>query len=181
MLERILYITVRLVLFSVFFIYMTVITLSYFDFFEPYLYPLRFIRGEASRATDRIILGPYPRYEELERLRNSFGVEIVVSLLNVKFPQEKALYEREKINSEKLGLEVVNYPMGYLYLESESNEELIKRCVAFLRQHRDRTVYIHCYLGRHRTGLVRKRLVEAGLIDTGQKDLTVERVFVIFG
>jgi protein-tyrosine phosphatase len=176
MLERVLYITVRLVLLSIFFIYMTVIALSYFDFFEPYLYPLRFIRGEAPRASEHIILGPYPRYEELERLKKSFGVKIVVSLLNVKLPQEKALYEREKINSEKLGLEVVNYPMGYLYLESESNEELIKRCVAFLRQNRDRTVYIHCYLGRHRTGFVRKRLAEAGLIDTKRKNLTVKRV-----
>jgi len=179
MLERILYIMVRLILLFVFFVYMTVVILSYFDYFEPYLYPLRFVRGEASRATEHIILGPYPRYEELERLRDSFGVKIVVSLLNVKLPQEKALYEREKINSEKLGMEVVNCPMGYLYLETESNEESIKRCVAFLRKNRDRTAYIHCYLGRHRTGFMRKRLAEAGLIDTGQENLTVKRVFVI--
>jgi hypothetical protein len=160
--SRILYLLPRLLLISVFLIYVTFAFLSYFDYFEPYLYPLSFIRGKAYLASDMIIIGPYPHYEELKKLREDFGVTKVISLLNLNLPQEKALYEREKRDAERLAIETVSFPMEYLPLRSESNRQTLGKLIQSIRTHADARIYIHCYLGKHRTGFVAEGLRDAG-------------------
>lgn len=160
--SRILYLLPRLLFISVFLLYVTFAFLSYFDYFEPYLYPLSFIRGKAYNATDTIIIGPYPHYEELKKLKEDFRVSKVVSLLNLNLPQERALYEREKRDAERLAIEVVSFPMEYLPLRSEANRQMLGKLIEFLRAHAGVRVYIHCYLGKHRTGFVAEGLGGAG-------------------
>jgi protein-tyrosine phosphatase len=161
--KRITYVLPRILLVSIFFLYVVFAFLSYFDYFEPYLYPLVLIRGEAHPLSRSIIVGPYPHYEEMKKLKEKFGVEMIVSLLNVKLPQEKALYERERRDSERLGLKTFNFPMEYLPVDSDSNKERLTELIAFLRSHSTQKVYIHCYLGKHRIGFVRTGLIQNGI------------------
>ncbi len=166
--KRITYVLPRIVLLSIFFLYVVFAFLSYFDYFEPYLYPLALIRGKAYPISRSIIIGPYPHYDEMKKLKENFGVETIVSLLNVKLPQENALYKREQRDAEKLGLKTYNFPMEYLPLQSESNKEKLTELTAFLRSHSTQKVYVHCYLGKHRVGFVRKGLIDNGIVNTEQ-------------
>lgn len=145
----------RIILFGAILVYIGFAFLTYFDFFEPFLYPLKFIRGKPLFITPNIIVGPYPNYEELNRLKKKYGMELVISLLNPNLPQEKALYEKEIKNCEKLGLEIVNYPLHYIPLNSDHNKKVIKELMKFLKLNSGRKVYIHCYFGRHRLKLIK--------------------------
>ena len=90
------HLVLRLVLFSVVGVYAVFALLSYFDYFERYLYPLHFIQGETQRLDDKIIIGPYPHFDELKKLQKAAGIEVVISLLNTDLPQERALFNREQ-------------------------------------------------------------------------------------
>lgn len=162
--SKIVYLLPRVILVSIFLFYVIFAFLTYFDYFEPYLYPLHFIRGKAVRVTEHIMLGPYPHYEELKRCKEKYNIVYVVSLLNQNLPAEKALYEREKRNAEKLGLKVFSFPMEYLPLESESNKKTLKSLIKFIRENNGRNIYIHCYLGTHRVKLVKRELIKEDII-----------------
>lgn len=154
----------RLLFFGVVGLYGVFAILTYWDFFEPYFFPLRFLRGQAEQVSTRITLGPYPNFDELRRLKETYGIQMVISLLNLSLPQEKALFEKEKRNCELLGLEVTSMPMEYLSVESESNKKAVDRLIALVREKGNTKVYIHCYLGRHRVRFVKKGLHDAGLV-----------------
>ncbi len=171
---KVTYLLPRLILLLIPALYVLFALLTYFDYFEAYLYPLHFIQGKASKVSDRIIIGPYPHFEELKKLKEDYGVSIAVSLLNVNLPQEKALYEREKKSAEMLGMVSVSFPMEYFPLESSSNRKVLRDVVGFIRSHKAGRLYIHCYLGKHRVGLVKKVLSREGLIrDDRSKDVVL--------
>lgn len=173
--SSLLFILPRAVLLALFLVYFAFAFLTYFDYFEPYLYPLSFIRGKAYPVSDSIVIGPYPHLGEMKKLKEEFGVTAVVSLLNLNLPQEKALYEREQENARELGLGITPFPMEYLPLRSDNNRRTVGKLIGFLRERPGARVYIHCYLGRHRTGLVAEGLRDAGFALTGEGDGTFFR------
>ena len=154
----------RLILIAIPVVYLIFAFLTYFDYFESYLYPLRFIQGKASSLTENIIIGPYPHYEELQKLKEEYHVTEVISLLNLRLPQEKALYERERGYSEKLGLQSISVPMEYLPVDSEANKQGLGKIVSMIQKNRKGVFYIHCYLGKHRVNFVKQGLIAEGII-----------------
>lgn len=176
LINRIAYFLPRILLISIFFLYVIFAFLTYFDYFEPYLYPLTFLRGKAVPVSENIIIGPFPHREELKVLKEKYGVTVVVSLLNLNLPQEKALFEREQKDAGGLGLDVFSYPMEYLPLQSESNRETMKKIIAFLNAHTKKKVYIHCYLGKHRVSFVKKGLLNAGFAISGNSETNHPKV-----
>lgn len=175
LIKKILYFLPRIILLSAFFLYVSFAFLTYFDYLEPYLFPLHFIRGKAYYISEDIIVGPYPHHEELKKLKERYRVEVIISLLNTDLPQEKALFEKERSESEKLGLEIVSFPLEYLAINSESNNKARKAIIRTIAGNKAKKIYIHCYLGKHRVGFVKKGIAEAGIktYDKG-KDVSTE-------
>jgi protein tyrosine phosphatase (PTP) superfamily phosphohydrolase (DUF442 family) len=136
----------------------------YFDYFEPYIYPLRFLQGEVEVISENILVGPYPHYDEIKRLKEKFGVSAIVSLLDPRLPQERALQEREDKMAERIGLPVYNFPIRWINMDSRENQESIQKMIALIKSLNNKKVYIHCYLGRHRIKIVKEGLKEEGLI-----------------
>lgn len=161
LISKSLYFLPRIILFAVFFLYSIFAFLTYFDYFEPYLYPLHFIKGNASYISENIIIGPYPNYDELKKLKEKYAVEIVLSLLNTNLPQERALLEKERKDTEKLGLKILSFPMEYISLQSEDNKKNLLSLIQCINENKGKTIYIHCYLGRHRVNFVKKGLTDA--------------------
>lgn len=162
LLNNILFFLPRILLFGVFALYIIFAFLTYFDYFEPYIYPLKFIRGKATQVSENVIIGPYPNFEEMGRLKEKYGVRTIISLLNINLPQEKALWEREKRNAEIIGLKIYNYPMEYLPVSSKSNINEVRKLIGFVELNKKDVIYVHCYLGRHRVDFFVKNLKQAG-------------------
>lgn len=144
------------------FSYAIVIGLSFFNYVEPYIYPLSFIRGKAMDFSANIIFGPFPHAKELIVLKEKYRTEIVVSLLNREFTPENALYESEKKNVESLGMKSASFSLEYLNLNSEHNKNAIQKIIYFMHENADKKIYIHCYLGKHRVGFVKRALEQEG-------------------
>lgn len=154
--NNILFFLPRVILFGVFILYLTFALLSYLDYFEPYIYPLKLMKGKATQLSKNVIVGPYPDFEEMKRLKEKYDIRIIISLLNINLPQEMALWEREKRHAEMLNIEIYNFPMEYLPVDSKSNINNVKKIIKFMESRKKTTVYIHCYLGRHRVDFVAK-------------------------
>ena len=143
--------------------YLGAVLLTYFDYLEPYLLPLHLAKNSSMTVDGKLLFGSYPDYEEIRRLKK-MRATVLISLLNTSLPQERALFEKEQRNAGSIGgIEVHSFPLNYLNMDGEHNSLVIERLVDFLRNHKDSRIYIHCYLGRHRVGLVRKKLLESGV------------------
>jgi hypothetical protein len=134
---------------------MVILFLNYFGYFEPYLYPLHFLKGKAEIVSYNVIIGPYPTKKELERLKNKFSVTTVISLFNPSLPQEKSLIEREDKITRELKLKFYNFPLEYVNLKGEHNRKVLSDLLKFLQKNPNEKYYIHCYLGKHRTEFVK--------------------------
>lgn len=128
--------------------------LTFFDFFEPYLYPLHMAQGKARSVTPQCIVGSYPREAELVHLKSKCGIINIVSLFDETLPQEKALLMQEKKLCDKYHLHLLRYPLSYVSLDSAANQKRIDSLLAYIEQHPKEKFYIHCYLGKHRAGKV---------------------------
>lgn len=163
-LKNVSYILPRAALMLVFLIYAFISVLNYFDSFEPYLYPLRLAQAKTTVIGDNVITGPYPHHEDLKELKYRYKVDIIISLLNSDLPQEKALCEREKVESANIGLKVVNFPMDYWFIaaktDQKENEKMLSEIIDLVKANPDKKFYVHCYLGRHRVGFVTDGLME---------------------
>lgn len=155
----------RVFLVCVFAVYAVVALLSYFDYIEEYLYPLRYLQGTVQVVNQQITIGPYPRYDDLEKLKRGAGIQVIISLLNDKLPQEKALLEREKRVAKDLGLELYSFPMSYFDLHGKTNKKRANDLADLIRGMKgDQKIYIHCYLGRHRVQYMKDQLLQAGIL-----------------
>lgn len=134
--------------------------LTFFDFFEPYLYPLHLMQGEARSVSKSIIVGPYPREAELSRLKHRLGVTSVIMLLDPSLPQEKALIAREKIPCEKFKLNCINFPLSSYSLNDRKSQKTLESILLYIKEHPKEKFYIHCYLGIHRVGKVEEMLLQ---------------------
>lgn len=86
------------------------LVLAQFAHFEPYLFPLRYLKAEAVAVTEHVTVGPYPGAAELVALRRS-GVTTIVSLLDPAVVYERSLIEREEAQARSAGLRFVSLPM----------------------------------------------------------------------
>jgi len=167
LIKRVFFLLPRLILISVIVVYALFALLTYFDYFEPYILPLHLLKGKAHKLSKNIIMGPYPYPEDMKRLKERYGVTILVSLLNTTLPQEKALYKKEKEHAKILGLAIYSFPLEFIFLKSKSNRITAKKLIKFLKRHRNSKVYIHCYLGRHRVKFIRRELMRSGMLKPG--------------
>ena len=131
-----------------------------YNIFEPEHYPMKFLRGEVIQVSDTLIFGPYPTENEIKKLRK-LGVTELIGLLDSKMPFESPLIKKEERLAKKYGLEFQNIPLMYLpNLNSKQNLTRVAVLVSYLRTN-PKKVYVHCYLGRHRTTLVKNEYLQA--------------------
>jgi len=157
-LNNLIYLFPRILIWTIFILFLIISFLVYFSYFEPYLYPLHFLKGKAEIINENVIIGPYPEKSELKRLKEKFKITTVISLLNPNLPQEKSLLEKEEKIANELGLKLYNFPLEYLDLNSEHNRKVLSELKNFIKEHPKEKFYIHCYLGRHRVKLIKEFL-----------------------
>ena len=132
---------------------------SLYGFYNYYVapeqFPISFMRGTVRQVDATIFLGPYPTEQELARLRR-MGVTMVISLLDPAMPFETPLIDQEKIVVERHGMQFDNVPFSiFPALDTPENVAKATNLAARVRSEPG-VYYIHCYLGRHRTGFIEK-------------------------
>lgn len=132
-----------------------------YNIFRPEQYPIKFLRGDVIQVNDTLLLGPYPTEQEIIRLKKQ-GVTELVSLMDSSMPFESPLIEMERHLAEKNHLAFKSVSLSYLpNLESKSNLSRVNTLVLYLRENSHEKKYVHCYLGRHRTTLVKEQYLQA--------------------
>lgn len=130
------------------------LALQNFAFLEPFLYPLHLMQATPARASPGLLLGPYPDHSQLAGLRGK-GYKTVVSLLTPDRIYERSLIESERRNAKSLGIAFYNFPMNSdLPVTSNLNARAIESLDRLLARSPGQPFYIHCYLGKHRSGMV---------------------------
>jgi len=104
------------------------------------------------------ILGAYPDFKELRRLKAA-GFTGIVSLLNeLVVPAEPNLIREEEKNAKKIGIDLVRIPMlPWVSGNNESIEQIHK-----LVKTGHGKYFVHCYLGRDRVNVFRKIVRDLG-------------------
>ncbi|MBI1820226.1 MAG: hypothetical protein HY036_10860 [Nitrospirae bacterium] len=115
-------------------------------------------RGPVSQ-TGNLYFGPYPTDDEFTKLKK-IGIKRIVSLLDERIPYEHILLNREKELAEKFHMEFNNFPMASLFDQHLFSDYQFqaKEAVDTLLQYSTEMIYIHCYLGKHRTQFIRNEL-----------------------
>ena len=135
----------------------------------------RLFQRSISDVDAAVVVGPYPTERDF-RLLQSHGVGLVVSLLNEHLPYEKVLLERERRFAGHYGMKFLNYPMTSIvgYPVGESYTGNAERAAEAIRAANTK-VYLHCYLGLHRTKTVRALLAARGVVSGTYTQRQVER------
>jgi len=133
------------------------------------------VQAKMSDTGARVIAGPYPLESDLRLLRQK-GVKTIVSLLDPRLPYERVLIEREKKLAKTYGMKVLNFPMTNI-LGQPVREEYARMAASAAKavQEADGKVYLHCYLGLHRTKSVQILLEGAGTPAVTYEGRKVER------
>ena len=131
---------------------------------------VRVFRGEISDVAADIIIGPYPVEQDMKQLSKN-GIKTIVSLLDPALPYEKQLLEQETALAKQYQLQLLNFPMASILGQKmgsyyDKNASAAADAIAATKG----KVYLHCYLGIHRVGVVRD-LLEAKQIRTGRYTL----------
>ncbi len=143
------------------------------------LHPASFVvqpwRAQQSVTGARFVFGPYPVDADMHRLKAE-GITTIISLLNPQLPYEAALLDDEKERAARLGMRVLNFPMGSILGQRfGADYERNSRAAADAAIASPGTVYIHCYLGLHRAASVRDYLEQhAGQAATSEFDGSLE-------
>lgn len=130
------------------------------------------VMGRAeSAAGARFVFGPYPDEERLRELEAE-GYTAVVSLLHpAVVPFEPKLLAEEREAVERTGLAFIHAPMLPWVSENEESLEQIR----LLAQGSRGRYYVHCYLGRDRTNVVKRVVEESGVRVAGGEGLREAR------
>ena len=105
-------------------------------------------------ADAKVITGPFPLESDFEILRSN-GVTTIISLLNPSIYYENVLLEQEKIMAAKYGMLLLSFPMSSILGQKfgdnyQSNAVAAAEAIASAPN----KVYLHCYLGLHRSKAV---------------------------
>lgn len=112
-------------------------------------------QGSVREVTSRFTFGPYPELPDLQKLKEQ-GYDGVISLLHPTIPFETVLIAREEANARQAGITLYHYPMLPWISDNREAREGIRKLV----QASGKRYYVHCYLGTHRTNLVRAIVLE---------------------
>lgn len=103
-----------------------------------------------------IIFGSYPSLQLLEKLKEN-GYPNIISLLDpTHVPFEGYLLEKEELMAEQAGVRLIHIPIRP-WIAQDEDKIAVEQLKATIAQ-ADGNCYIHCYLGRDRTSLVRHAL-----------------------
>jgi len=111
-------------------------------------------QGSVREVTKRFTFGPYPDLAELQKLKSQ-GYDGVISLLHPTIPFETVLIEREKANAAQVGIKLYHFPMLPWISDNHDAREGVRKLIRGSGRY-----YVHCYLGTHRTNLVRSIVLE---------------------
>lgn len=123
-------------------------------------------RRSAKVEIANLVYGPYPELKDLQDLKRD-GYDGVITLLHPSLPFERVLLTEELDNGKLAGIDVRSFPM----LPWISDNQDAKAGISALISQPKKRYYVHCYLGQHRTNLVRQlaanvRPTEAQPLDT---------------
>lgn len=113
-------------------------------------------QGSIREVTKRFTFGPYPELAEMQKLKDQ-GYDGVVSLLHPTIPFETVLIAREEGNAKAAGIKLYHFPMLPWISDNQSAREGVRKLIQGSGRY-----YVHCYLGTHRTNLVRQMVLERG-------------------
>lgn len=138
-------------------VFVALVAYGVWNLFQPDRFPMSFARGEVREAVPGVLVGPYPTEDELKVLKRN-GVREVMSLMDPESVAESALFRSEKELVSKAGFVFSSYPMDFKDMDGERSAKGVEEAVDRLLKRGDTKVYVHCYLGRHRVGLVEAAL-----------------------
>lgn len=127
------------------------------NLFQPDAFPMSFVRGQAREAAPNVIVGPYPTDGELRLLAKN-GVTEVVSLMDPESVVESKLVAEEKELVASRGLRFRNFPMDFQDMNGQKSLGALEEAVQRISARGGEKLYVHCYLGRHRVGMVEAAL-----------------------
>jgi rhodanese-related sulfurtransferase len=140
------------------------LALQHFAVVEPYIYPLHTMQAPAVQSGPNLLFGPYPDHAELARLKAA-GYLSVVSLLSPAIVYEGSLLERERRDAGSLGLTFRNLPMNSSEpTTSPGNAAALHELQQLLARSPGTRVYVHCYLGKHRSRMAADWLAKHGVV-----------------
>ena len=120
-------------------------------------------RAEMSSDESEVITGPYPTSDDFREL-DKRGVTAIVTLLDPSIPYEKILLDKEAHEAHAYGMALFDFPMASIlgrplgsYYETDAH--FAANTIEMLKGH---TIYVHCYLGKHRLAHVQEILGQHG-------------------
>lgn len=122
-----------------------------------------FFRSPMSDMSARVIIGPYPAEGDFEVLKQNH-VQTIVSLLDPSLPYERISLQREIVLATRYNMQVLNFPMASVL--GHRMGDYYNQNAAAAADAIERTpgkIYVHCYLGMHRTAAVRDLLRGKGI------------------
>ncbi len=119
---------------------------------EPYLYPVHLLKKKPEKISEYVWIGGYMGDKELIEFLKKNNIKVVISLLSDTMIHEKKLLRKEKRFLERKGIKFYSVPMNPFLKEGRK----VRRLRQLLRKRRK--VYIHSYLGRIRTRIVKEVL-----------------------
>jgi protein tyrosine phosphatase (PTP) superfamily phosphohydrolase (DUF442 family) len=136
------------------------LVLQHFATVEPYLYPLHQMQAPAVAIRKNLLAGAYPDHADLAQLKGE-GYDTVVSLLSPDIVYEASLLQREREDALTLGLQFYNFPMhSDEATSSKRNAAALRALAGLLERSPQARVYVHCYLGKHRSRMVAEWLAQ---------------------
>ena len=113
-------------------------------------------QGSIREVTKRFTFGPYPELAEMQKLKDQ-GYDGVVSLLHPTIPFEAVLIAREEGAAKLVGIKLYHFPMLPWISDNQNARDGVQKLIRGSGRY-----YVHCYLGTHRTNLVRQMVLERG-------------------
>jgi tyrosine-protein phosphatase SIW14 len=110
------------------------------------------IRGveNAGKISDFLYRGSQPRGEGYDELKK-MGISIVVDLRNSKPVKSEGGETREQVKVEAAGMRYVEIPTSAFFGPTESQ---VAAFLQLLRDNPNQKVFVHCYFGDDRTGVM---------------------------
>lgn len=99
----------------------------------------------AGKISDSLYRGAQPRIVAIEELRK-LGITTIVDLRS----ESPRLREHEKVEAQKLGIHFLSIPVGGF---SAPTNEQVARFLALFAGNPGEKVFVHCHLGKDRTGV----------------------------
>lgn len=137
--------------------FIALVSYGVWNLFQPDKFPMSFVRGDVREVATGVLAGPYPTEAELNILMRN-GVVEVISLMDSESAIESRLVETEKKLVADKGLRFLNYPMDFQDMNGHKSAGGLEKALARISARGGEKLFVHCYLGRHRVGMLEAAL-----------------------